>query len=263
MHGQRPYVLTIAGFDPSSGAGLTADIKTFEQNRVYGLAICTGLTLQTENQFFSVRWRDIRDVQNELNALLEKYPVTAVKFGIVPSIDWLIELTGIIHQKSAAIQIVVDPVWKSSTGFEFASFANREKLVQLLQNIVLITPNLDELTQMSGNQPGEKGTTAFLADITRYTNVLVKGGHDAEKTGTDVFYDARLNNSVGQEKKAREIKPNAHHVFPKHGSGCVLASAITAHLALQYDVFDACVNGKRYTETFLSSNESLLGYHVA
>jgi len=248
MHGQRPYVLTIAGFDPSSGAGLTADIKTFEQNKVYGLAICTGLTLQTENQFFSVQWRDIRDVQNELSALLEKYPITAVKFGIVPSIDWLITLTGMIRQKSATIQIVVDPVWKSRTGFEFADFKNHGKLQQLLQNITLITPNQEELTQMSGGK-----TTDFIKEITQYTNVLVKGGHDTEKKGTDVFYD---------DKKAREIKPNAYHIFPKHGSGCVLASAITANLALQYDVFDACVNGKRYTEAFLSSNESLLGYHV-
>lgn len=250
MHGQRPYVLTIAGFDPCSGAGLTADIKTFEQNRVYGLAICTGLTLQTENQFFSIQWRDLRDIKNELKVLLEKYPVAAVKFGIVPSLEWLVKLTDLIRDKNKDIQIVVDPVWKSSTGFTFAHFEQRDTLEKVLQNITLLTPNLHELTQMAGNTPREK----YLEFLSEHTHVLLKGGHDETQKGTDIFYG---------KKETRTIKPNAFHVFDKHGSGCVLSSSITAHLAMQYDVFDACVNGKRYTEAFLASNPHLLGYHAA
>lgn len=66
MQAERPFVLTIAGFDPSCGAGLTADIKTFEQLKVYGLAICTGLTLQTEDEFRSVNWRSLEEVKTEL-----------------------------------------------------------------------------------------------------------------------------------------------------------------------------------------------------
>jgi len=177
--------------------------------------------------------------------------VGAVKFGIVPSMDFLTECVLHLQKLSPAIQIVVDPVWKSGTGFEFADFDNLSTLEKLLQHITLLTPNLDELQKMAG----ENNPVSFAKLLAQYTHVLVKGGHaQGEKLGVDVFYDGKQN---------REIKPNAYHVFPKHGSGCVLSAAIAAHLVLQYDVFDACVNAKRYTETFLSSNESLLGYHAA
>lgn len=251
MHGQRPYVLTIAGFDPSSGAGLTADLKTFEQNRVYGLALCTGLTLQTEDHFYSVSWRKTEDLKKEMEVLLQKYPVGVAKFGIVPSMDFLTECVLQLRKLNPGIQIVVDPVWKSGTGFEFAHFDNLSTLENLLRHITLFTPNLDELQKMAG----ENNPVSFAKVLAQYTPVLVKGGHArGEKLGVDVFYDG---------EQTREIKPNAYRVFPKHGSGCVLSASIAAHLALQYDVFDACVNAKRYTEAFLSSNESLLGYHAA
>jgi hydroxymethylpyrimidine/phosphomethylpyrimidine kinase len=251
MHGQRPYVLTIAGFDPTSGAGLTADIKTFEQNRVYGLAVCTGITLQTDNQFFSVSWRKAEEVKKEIGILLHRFPVSVAKFGIVPSLEFLAECIAHLKKISPAIQIVVDPVWKSGTGFEFAVFNDLSRLEDLLKEITLLTPNRDELKEMAG----ENNPLSFAKVLARHTNILVKGGHaENEQRGTDLFYD---------DKRTREIKPNAYHVFPKHGSGCVLSAAIAAQLALQYDVYDACVNAKRYTETFLSSNESLLGYHAA
>lgn len=250
MFGDRPYVMTIAGFDPTGGAGLTADIKTFEQNRVYGLAVCSGLTLQTEKNFYSVKWRSVKEVIHETDVLVQQYPVRAIKFGIVPSLDFLTECVLHIKKKLPALQIVVDPVWKSSTGFAFAAFDDHSQIKNLLQHITLLTPNLEELQQMAGNNnPG-----SFAQVLAQYTSLLVKGGHDAEKKGTDTFYD---------KKNIIEIKPNAYNVFPKHGSGCVLSASITAHLALGYDVYDACVNGKRYTETFLASNETLLGYHAA
>jgi len=251
MHRQRPYVLTIAGFDPTNGAGLTADIKTFEQNRVYGLAVCTGITLQTDQQFFSVSWRKPDEVKKEIGALLERFPVNVVKFGIVPSLDFLIECIACLKKISPAIQIVVDPVWKSGGGFEFAAFNDLPQLERMLKDITLLTPNRDELKEMAG----DNNPLSFAKVLAAYTNILVKGGHaEGGHRGTDLFYDG---------VQTREISPNADGVFPKHGSGCVLSAAIAAHLALQSDIYDACVKAKRYTETFLSSNESLLGYHAA
>lgn len=251
MHGERPYVLTIAGFDPTNGAGLTADVKTFEQNRVYGLAICTGLTLQTEDKFHSVQWRNVTDVKHEIEILLQKYPVKAIKFGIVPSLDFLSECVAFIKKISSSIPIVIDPVWKSGTGFEFAAFNDLAQLESLLKQVTLISPNLDEIRNMAG----EHNPQSFAKVLAQYCHVLVKGGHAEDtKKGIDIFYDG---------DNTREIKPNATHVFPKHGSGCVLSASITAHLAMGYDVFDACVNGKRYVESFLASNPTLLGYHAA
>ena len=85
MQTLRKYALTIAGFDPCNGAGLTADIKTFEQHKVYGLSVCTAITLQTEDVFLNIRWEKIENIINSIEVLLNKYPVSAVKTGILPS----------------------------------------------------------------------------------------------------------------------------------------------------------------------------------
>jgi hydroxymethylpyrimidine/phosphomethylpyrimidine kinase len=247
MQTERPYVLTIAGLDPSSGAGLTADIKTFEQLKVYGLAVCTGLTLQTEKDFFSVSWRSLMDVKNEVELLLQKYPVRAVKFGIVPSFRFLHELVDTIKQINPEIKIVVDPVWRASSGFEL----NKEiPVVNSFRHIELLTPNIPELEFISG----EKNKEDFLREIIQYTNVLLKGGHSNKKTGTDILYTNR---------GTKEITPSQKTVFAKHGSGCVLSAAITAGIASGKSLEESCISGKKYIENFLSTNKSLMGFHAA
>lgn len=247
MQTARPYVLTIAGFDPCSGAGLTADIKAFEQSGVYGLAVCTGLTVQTESEFHSVSWRKIEDVKHELDILLKKYPVKAVKFGIVPSFSFLNELVTRIHNLEPSVKIVVDPVWRTSTGFEL----NPEKMsASLLQRITLLTPNLDEMKFMANGME----ISEAINDIVQHTNLLLKGGHAMEKIGTDFLY---------QGKEIIELSPAVAEVFSKHGSGCVLSAVITAELAKGSSLEIACVKGKKYTERFLQTNKSRLGYHAA
>lgn len=247
MQTERPYVLTIAGLDPSSGAGLTADIKAFEQSKVYGLAVCTGLTLQTESEFHSVSWRDLREVKKEMQVLLEKYPVKAVKFGIVPSFDFLLELVSSIKILNPSIQIVVDPVWRTSTGFEL----NKQNISPAsFKNITLLTPNVPELEFLAGGI----NTNDFLKQLLPYTNVLLKGGHAAEKVGTDILYTA---------DSQTEFKSSMTEVHAKHGSGCVLSAVITAALAKGKTLEEACGEGKKYIEKFLSTNKNLLGYHAA
>jgi hydroxymethylpyrimidine/phosphomethylpyrimidine kinase len=249
MQTERPYVLTIAGLDPSSGAGLTADIKTFEQLKVYGLAVCTGLTLQTEDEFLSVKWRDIDEVKIEIELLLNKYPVKAIKFGIVPSFEFLSQLINSIKNKYPQIKIVVDPVWKSSTGFVL----NESGIIlneSFLKQITLITPNVPELEFMChGND-----TTEFINNFAQFSNILVKGGHNKEKVGVDTLY---------QKNKITELVSHQKNIWSKHGSGCVLSAAITANLTLGKDLKEACSLAKNYIEKYLSSNNSLLGYHVA
>jgi hydroxymethylpyrimidine/phosphomethylpyrimidine kinase len=251
MRQERPYVLTIAGFDPSSGAGISADIKTFEQLRVYGLAICTGYTLQSEDHFESLEWRKSDDVRKELAYILSKYEISAVKFGIVPSVDWITELAGMIRWKYKNCAIVADPVWRSSTGKIFADFSDPAALKQMLGNVTLITPNKEEIIQMA------RGGNAFefAKELSAYTDVLLKGGHDTENPGRDLYFNSDLHWELG---------PSIPDVFPKHGSGCVLSAAITSYLAQSgMSVLQACREAKKYTETFLASNKSLLGYHAA
>ncbi len=250
MQTERPYVLTIAGLDPCSGAGLTADIKTFEQLKVYGLAVCTGLTLQTEDEFISVNWRNVDEVKKEIDLLLFKYSVKVVKFGIVPSFDFLNQLVSFVKNYNHDIQIIVDPVWQSSTGVIF----NPDSIVLdkiFLQKIALITPNVPELKFMSkGKNPDE-----FISGILQYTNVLLKGGHKTENIGIDTLYE--------KENTTDLVSFMDGLVYPKHGSGCVLSAAIAAHLALGNNLRESCFSAKNYIENFLHSNKSLLGFHAS
>ena len=85
-------VLSLAGFDPSGGAGLLADIKTFEQHKVYGLSISTANTLQTENKFHSIQWEKIDSVLNAVNVMLSSYYIEAIKIGIVPAFQQYIAM---------------------------------------------------------------------------------------------------------------------------------------------------------------------------
>ena len=110
MSGYRPFVLSIAGFDPSAGAGVLADVKTFEQHGVYGLAICTGLTLQTENEFHSVEWRKLKDViikggseVTRLNPILK--PVVKVISGDPLKFEELFQ--SLVHLEQYLLELLI------------------------------------------------------------------------------------------------------------------------------------------------------------
>lgn len=249
MQNERPYVLTIAGFDPCSGAGLTADIKTFEQLKVYGLALCSGLTLQTEDQFFSIEWRNDETVKTELETLLKKYPVAAVKFGIVPSVNFIKKMVKVIKNINPNTFIIIDPIWKSSTGFTFNE-SDISQDISFLEQVDLITPNTKEMEFIANG----KNQIDAINEIRNHCDILLKGGHNETKTGVDTLF--QKNNSI-------ELHPDKTKLHAKHGSGCVLSSAITSYLALGNNMETSCRKGKAYIENFLNSNESLLGYHVA
>ncbi len=248
MQPLRNYTLTIAGFDPSSGAGLTADIKTFEQHKVYGLSVCTAITLQTEDEFFDIRWEKIEDVIKAIKIVLEKYPVSIIKTGILPSLEYLNKIVTFLHLKYPNIKIVVDPILKSSTGFDFIKDSNKELFYSILKKCYLITPNLNEAILITGNQ----NEIEAAKEISNYCNVLLKGGHHTEKFGVDYLF---INNTI------LEFKPTITNGTAKHGSGCILSAAITANLALGHSLEEACKISKYYIETILSSNPTLLAYH--
>ena len=246
---KRPIVLSIAGFDPCGGAGILADIKTFEQHKVYGLAVNTAQTLQTENHFISIKWEIENDILTALETLLNQYDVTTVKIGIVENIGQLKNIVSFIHLKNQAIKIVVDTVFKSSSGFVFWNEkVNEEALMEMLAKVFLITPNYNEVLQL---MPAANAKEA-AQKISAHCNVLLKGGHNEEEKGVDYLY---TYNSV------IKLPSGNSNVSAKHGSGCVLSAAITANLALGFDLQIACANAKKYIEKFLSSNNTLLGYH--
>jgi len=249
MERSRPIVLSIAGLDPSAGAGLLADIKTYEEHKVYGLGICTAQTIQTENEFISIRWQDEKEILKATEVMLSNYDVKAVKIGIVENIARLKTMVEYIHKKDPGIKIVWDTVIKSSTGFGFwMNEVDQKLLKEILVKVFLITPNYNEVVKLVPFATPKEAANM----LSSYCHVLLKGGHNEEEVGSDYLYT---------KSEAAILQPNISTVSAKHGSGCVLSSAIAANLALGNGLHTSCDNAKRYIERFLSSNNSLLGYH--
>lgn len=249
MSANRPFVLSIAGFDPSGGAGVLADVKTFEQHQVYGLAIISGNTIQTENSFCAMHWIDLDFVLNSIEKLFKAYDIKAVKIGIVPSLDYLKSIVEEIRKHSATAKIIWDTVLKSTTEFKFATIENQSLLIDILNKIDLITPNYNEILQLGNNQ---QTAEEISFQLSKHSAVLLKGGHNSTEKGIDYLYNHGM---------IFKINPYVISVTQKHGSGCVLSSAITANLALNHDLPKSCQNSKLYIENFLNTNNTLLGYH--
>lgn len=250
MPANRPFVLTIAGFDPSAGAGVLADVKTFEQHRVHGFAINTGNTIQTENEFVEMQWTDLDFVLKSLEKLFNSYDIKAVKIGIVPSLEYLKEIICTIKKLSPKTKIVWDTVLKSTTDFDFLNIENQNSLIEILQKIDLITPNYNEMQKLFPDYQSPLLWTRSRNE----TCILLKGGHNPEEIGFDYLF---LKNEIFSLSPSNDVA----EIFEKHGSGCVLSSAITANLALDLDLKTACLNAKKYIETYLQSNSTKLGYH--
>ncbi|CAM1352698.1 hydroxymethylpyrimidine/phosphomethylpyrimidine kinase [Tenacibaculum insulae] len=249
MLNKNNYILTIAGLDPSSGAGITSDIKTFEAHGLYGLSVCTAVTVQNDVDFKDCVWIDKTIIINQIKTLFERFSISVVKIGIIESWDVLLDVTQILKRLNPKIKIVLDPILKASAGFEFHTSQNLKTLEQVLENCDFITPNYDEIKALFP----DKNIEETIEFISSKTNLYLKGGHRKDKKGWDEVY----YNKIVQ----LNISPIANKVYEKHGSGCILSSALTANLALELSLEDACKNTKRYTEQFLNSNDSLLGTH--
>ena len=109
MEQHRPFVLSIAGLDPSAGAGLLADIKTFEALGTYGLGVCTALTVQTDVRFISAEWQSAAQIIAQAQPLLESFPVQYCKIGIMKDVHTMLEVINTIKGLTPDIRIVLEP----------------------------------------------------------------------------------------------------------------------------------------------------------
>ncbi len=234
-----PYVLSIAGHDPSAGAGITADIKTFEQHGVYGLSVVSTITVQNDHSFIANYPVDLKLILEQVDVLLKSYTIPVVKIGLVNSFAELTQIVLHLKEKQPLIKIIWDPIIRSSSGFGFHDDLTINEA--LLRQFTLITPNTIEY-----NLFNESGI-----DLLKFA-CLLKGGHKKEKPGTDVLV---LNGEYA------EIEGVSFQGKTKHGTGCVLSAAIAANLANGLTIQEACINAKRYVEQFILSTDTNLGLH--
>jgi hydroxymethylpyrimidine/phosphomethylpyrimidine kinase len=246
MSNSRPYVLSIAGFDPSGGAGILADIKTFENNKVYGLGVCTAITFQNDNTFDSLNWISVQDILKQIRVLSQRFSIEWVKIGLIENIDALSQIIFTLKTINPDCKIIWDPILKASAGFVFHKGLEEEKLLNTCSKIFLITPNLEEIKFLFP----ELTIAEASAYLSTYCRVLLKGGH-SELDANDILY-IKNKKTIFESKKSE---------YEKHGTGCVLSSAILSELALGNDLENSCRSGKEYINEFITSHKGLLGYH--
>ncbi|MFI5203006.1 MAG: hydroxymethylpyrimidine/phosphomethylpyrimidine kinase [Flavobacteriales bacterium] len=246
MPRNRPYVMVFAGLDPSGGAGLLADIKTIECSKAYGFGVATALTIQDDKKCYNVEWLPIDKILAQAEPLIKKFKPLVIKTGIINGSEMLGAIISFCKKNVPDCRVIVDPVLSASSGYDFVKESTTFK--SQLPSCELITPNWTEVKTISGNDNAIVGAK----ELSKSCAVLLKGGHNESEKGCDYLV---------RSEKAVAMKPGKGKYFDKHGSGCVLASAIAANLAKGFDLHRACLRGRSYIQQYLSSDVSLLGIH--
>lgn len=242
-------ILSIAGYDPCGGAGVLADIKTFESLQLQGCAVITSITFQNDVSFKGLEWMSLEVIENQLLPLFERFKFPFVKIGLIENLEMLNDLIKLLKKFDNEIKIIWDPILKASAGFDFHKTPSEDDMNRILKKVFLITPNVPEAITLAGSN--DKEVCGNL--LSEYCNVLIKGGHDEESVdfSTDVLYQNGVETARFQLPR---IKDGA-----KHGSGCVLSSALSCFLQKGYDLQDACRSAQEFTASYLESSSRLLG----
>jgi hydroxymethylpyrimidine/phosphomethylpyrimidine kinase len=241
-----PVALTIAGSDPSGGAGVQADLKTFHRFGAYGEAAITLLTVQNTSGVMRVECMPAQLVVEQVRAVLDDVPPCAAKTGALGNVEIVEAVAGLAAD--FAFPLVVDPVMISKHGAPLVSAEARQAIARrLLPRACLVTPNLEEAAALTGIEV--TNTAAMREAATRLCGMgakaaLVKGGHLAG-CATDVLY------AGGEWHEFEAPRIATRHT---HGTGCTYSAAITAELASGTDLVAAVARAKEFiTEAIRSA----------
>jgi hydroxymethylpyrimidine/phosphomethylpyrimidine kinase len=245
-----PVALTIAGSDPSGGAGLQADLKTFHRFGVYGEAVVTLITVQNTRGVTRVDMLPADLVAAQIRAVLEDIPPMAAKTGALGSKEVVSAVADLAARFT--FPLVIDPVMSSKHGARFLDDESSRVLIErLIPRAFLLTPNLDEAAALSGLAVDGRDSMIRAAEkliALGAANVLVKGGH-LPGAALDILYTG-----AGEihEFTAARI-PTSH----THGSGCTYSAAITAELARGTPIAEAVRRAKDFVTRAIRSNPGL------
>lgn len=257
MPEKQPVVLSIAGFDPSSGAGITADIKTIAAHGCYGVTCITAMTVQSTSGVKRVEALDSALVSDTMQELAADIRIDAVRIGMLGSgkvakavADFLSYAKG----KGGLANVVLDPILRSSSGADLLDVNGvkvlKEKLLPLCD---VVTPNIDEAAAITGKKVREledmKEACAALHDLGA-TAVVITGGHLEKAIDLLSF---KTDRGIEQEVfKADRQKSNS-----THGTGCAFATALACHLAMDRGLAEATLLAKTYVTAAISNGQPL------
>lgn len=250
--GRRQIALTIAGFDPSCGAGVTADLKVFAAHRLYGMACLTALTVQSTLGVRRVEPIAAEIVRETLRCLREDVHFAAVKIGMLAVPEVAREVAHFLAEAGQPREgVVLDPVLRSSSGRALLDMAGLQELKSsLLAQVGWITPNTEELALLTGTECSRRDEIPKAAAILQQQaaalgnpelNVVVTGGH-LEKP------DDFLRTASGEELW---VPGEWVDTTSTHGTGCAYSSALASRLALGDGDAGAVKAAKTYVEAAL------------
>lgn len=242
LKSENPKVcLTVAGHDPSGGAGIVADIETFSAFGCFATGCVTSLTFQNTTGVFGAVHQSAEAVRGQIEPVLDDFTVAALKTGMLPTREIIVETANIIKQHQLP-NLVVDPVVRSTSGYDLIDDDALQSLIRhLFPLAVLVTPNLPEaekITRMPIRNETDVERAARIMQSLGAVNVLIKGGH----LFPDEPDESKIE-SKNKNKKARDFlftgddlkifETDFIETTATHGTGCTLSAAITANLALE------------------------------
>ncbi|MEN3333644.1 MAG: hydroxymethylpyrimidine/phosphomethylpyrimidine kinase [Blastocatellia bacterium] len=248
---QLPVVLTIAGFDPSGGAGILADIKAISAMGGFGVAAVTSLTFQNTLGVFGATHQTSETVQRQIEPLLTDFKIAAVKTGMLPTAE-IIEEVALLLAAHRLAPVVVDPVVRSTSGYDLIDDRALAALVEKLFPLAtVVTPNAAEAERLTGRRMSDLAAMQQAAAAIRDMGaraVLLKGGDLIGETATDLLLDDDGMRTFAAE---RVLSSNTH------GTGCTLSAAMATLLGRGSSLTEAIVQAKRYIVEAIRSAPAL------
>jgi hydroxymethylpyrimidine kinase/phosphomethylpyrimidine kinase len=248
-------VLTIAGFDPSGGAGLIADIRTLLAFGCRPAAAITSLTFQNSERLFGTIHQSAESLRGQIEPLIKEFHIAAVKIGMLPTRELVSEVVRLLGEAGMPAP-VIDPVLQSSSGYQLMEPEARAAwLAELMPLARLITPNIPEAETLTGMKIKNESDMRAAASVLRERGaraVLIKGGHLEQR-------------SEGGSQKSEQPEPGRQAIDllddnglvtvfrgewidapPVRGTGCMLSSAIAAGLAQGLNLHDSVDAAKQF-----------------
>ncbi len=248
-----PVVLTIAGFDPSSGAGVTADIKTIAAHGCYGVACITALTVQSTAGVRRVESVSPELVTETLNELISDVEIAAVHIGMLGS-GKVVRVVSDFLGKAELPNVVLDPIVKSSSGADLIDASGARLLIErLLPLATVITPNVDEAAAMTGLPVTNLEQMRVAA-----TNLHALGAASVVITGGHLEKAIELLSFTGRRGVEQEVfKSDRQTSNSTHGTGCAFATAMACHLARGRGLPEAVLLAKAYVSAAIANAHPL------
>ena len=248
--GEQPAVLTIAGFDPSGGAGIIADVKTFQAFGCRPLAAVTSLTFQNSRGVFGAIHQSAESLRAQVLPIIEEVRIAAVKIGMLPTSEIVLAVVRLVREQNLPAP-VVDPVLRSSSGDGLMAEAAIEIMLSELTSLSrVITPNIPEAETLTGLKITNEDEMCEAAGKLREMGaraVLIKGGHLIERSD-DLVPDTKRQaiDVLDDRGQITVFRGEWIDSPPVRGTGCMLSSAIAACLAQRMPLGESVRAAKQF-----------------